>query len=384
MAEKILVVDDDLDTLRLVGLMLERQGYTIVAATSGQQALTLAKAEKPTLILLDLMMPDIDGVEVARQLRANPETRHTFIIMFTAKAQMEDKLVGFEAGADAYLVKPIQPRELVANVKAVLQRSSGSVNIPAREYNEKGELVALLSTRGGVGVTTLSTNLGVVAAALSKKPVVVSDYRPGLGMMALELGINNAVGFSELLGLTPAAITPEVVERKLSDPVSGVRFLLSSTRPQDAGLALEVEAFDAVTAGLAFLGRYIFLDLGPGLTPVNARILERCQQVVLVTEPVAQTLAQTRALFSHLVDQGRSESSIAIALVNRVRAGIQLSLGQVQDELGRPVSVVFTANAELAYQAQLNHQPMVLRQADGVTLQQFNSLAQKLLQRARA
>jgi len=74
MAEKILVVDDDVDTLRLVGLMLQRQGYTITAASSGNQALTLSQADKPDLILLDVMMPDMDGYEVTRRLRSNPST----------------------------------------------------------------------------------------------------------------------------------------------------------------------------------------------------------------------------------------------------------------------------------------------------------------------
>ena len=101
MAEKILIIDDDLDTLRLVGLMLQRQGYQIVAASNGTLGLGAA-SEKPDLILLDIMMPDMDGYEVARQLRDNPDTKHTPILMFTAKTQLDDKVAGFEVGADDY------------------------------------------------------------------------------------------------------------------------------------------------------------------------------------------------------------------------------------------------------------------------------------------
>jgi DNA-binding response OmpR family regulator len=100
MAEKILIVDDDIDTLRLVGLMLQRQGYEISAASNGIQALAMAQRERPDLILLDLMMPDIDGVEVTRRLRSIDTTKDVPIIMFTAKTQVEDKILGFEAGAD--------------------------------------------------------------------------------------------------------------------------------------------------------------------------------------------------------------------------------------------------------------------------------------------
>jgi DNA-binding response OmpR family regulator len=136
MPEKILMVDDDVDTLRLVGLMLERQGYATCAAVDGTQGLSLAESEIPDLILLDVMMPDIDGYEVARRLRANPITADIPIIMFTAKSQVDDKVVGFEAGADAYLTKPTQPRELFAHMKAILSRSRKArlANSSAQEH----------------------------------------------------------------------------------------------------------------------------------------------------------------------------------------------------------------------------------------------------------
>ena len=102
MSEKILIVDDDLDTLRLVGLMLQRQGYQISAATNGQQGLDQAFEEYPDLILLDVMMPDIDGYEVARRLRQNPSTVNTPILMFTAKKQLDYKVAGFEVGVNEY------------------------------------------------------------------------------------------------------------------------------------------------------------------------------------------------------------------------------------------------------------------------------------------
>ena len=122
MNEKILIVDDDLDTLRLIALMLQRQGYQTITTDNGPEALTLSVSERPDLILLDVMMAGMDGYEVTRQLRANPITSNLPIIMFTAKAQVNDKVMGFEVGVDDYLTKPTQPRELFAHVKAVLAR----------------------------------------------------------------------------------------------------------------------------------------------------------------------------------------------------------------------------------------------------------------------
>ena len=111
MAEKILIIDDDVDTLKLVGLMLQKQSYQIVAANNGLQGLEQAENENPDLILLDVMMPGMDGYEVAKRLRANPLTANTPILMFTAKTQLDDKVTGFEAGADDYLTKPTHPSE---------------------------------------------------------------------------------------------------------------------------------------------------------------------------------------------------------------------------------------------------------------------------------
>ena len=100
MPEKILIIDDDLDTLRLVGLMLQKQGYIISAASNGAQGLAKAFEERPDLILLDVMMPDMDGYEVTRRLRKNPATVSIPVLLFTAKTQLDDKVMGFEVGAD--------------------------------------------------------------------------------------------------------------------------------------------------------------------------------------------------------------------------------------------------------------------------------------------
>ena len=123
MTEKILIVDDDVETLRLVGLMLQRQGYQIVAANNGTQAISMARNENPDLIILDVMMPDMDGYQVTTELRKDPQLAETPILMFTAKSQVDDKVSGYDAGVDDYLTKPVHPAELIAHLKALLSRT---------------------------------------------------------------------------------------------------------------------------------------------------------------------------------------------------------------------------------------------------------------------
>ena len=381
MAEKILVVDDDIDTLRLVGLMLERQGYEIVAASSGQQALALVLTERPDLVLLDLMMPDIDGVEVCRRLRSSPETKDIMIIMFTAKSQTDDKVEGFDAGADDYLTKPTQPRELIAHVKAVLKRSGKAMVEPSKVYTNRGKVIGVISAKGGVGVSTIALNLGIALHDQNKESVIVSDFRPGCGSIGLELGYSVPLGFDRLLSQSSSSISPLTVEEELSLHSSGVRLLLSSPLPLSAKYSNEVESFLSIFESLVFLASYIVLDLGVSLTPVNEKVLEECDHVILVFEPVSQTIFQTKSLIEYLFARGLSEAHLSLVLVNRLRAGMQLPLGQVQEQLGRNVSAIFSASPELAYQASVNNTPMILRQTDGIISEQFTSLAKNVIQK---
>src|SRR5260221_5318558 len=120
MATKILVADDDLGALKMTCLILERQGYAVVIAHDGVEALQQVSAEMPDLIILDVMMPRLSGYEVCARLRADPATADIPIIMFTAKALTNDKVAGFEVGADDYLTKPTQPAELTARIKTLL------------------------------------------------------------------------------------------------------------------------------------------------------------------------------------------------------------------------------------------------------------------------
>jgi DNA-binding response OmpR family regulator len=384
MAEKILVVDDDIDTLRLVGLMLERQGYQIIAASTGQQALSLARIEKPDLILLDLMMPDIDGITVARRLRSGPETKDILIIMFTAKGQTDDKLEGFGAGADDYLTKPTQPRELIAHVKAVLKRAGMKpAAVPSKEYSAQGRVFGVLAAKGGVGVSTVATNLGITLHLRTKKPVVISDFRPGCGTIGLELGVANPLGQSKLLASDPSQITPDTIEPELTLHPCGARFLLSSARPQDASYIASVDQFATLAQQIACLSSFVVLDLGASLTPAVEKVVGSCEQLIVVLEPVPQTVYQTRLLLDLLAGKMQSDGRLQIALVNRLRAGMQLSLGQVQDQLGHNVTAIFPAAPELAYQAQVSTTPIVLRQPDGVVTQQFNNLAERLVGKSR-
>src|SRR5437667_7324553 len=125
MKPKILVVDDEPDAVEMIEFNLKANGYDVISAAGGEEALRKARALLPKLILLDVMLPEVDGMEVCKILRRDPQTSGIPIVMLTAKAAEIDRVLGLELGADDYVTKPFSPRELLLRVKKLLQRSAG-------------------------------------------------------------------------------------------------------------------------------------------------------------------------------------------------------------------------------------------------------------------
>lgn len=153
MSHKILVVDDEITLLSSVRAYLEQEGYQVQTATDGRAALQVARSFQPDLVILDIMLPEIDGLEVLRQLRGSSDV---YVIMLTAKADEADKVIGLGMGADDYVTKPFSPRELLARVKAALRRLGGHrgnkaelvsqrlrLNVEARTAEKNGQPIDL-------------------------------------------------------------------------------------------------------------------------------------------------------------------------------------------------------------------------------------------------
>ena len=119
---KILVVDDEPDVLEFIDYNIQREGYQVYTAENGREAIDLAKAHNPHLIVLDVMMPELDGIETCRELRTMPEFKNTIITFLTARNEDYSQIAGFDVGADDYITKPIKPRVLVSRIKALLRR----------------------------------------------------------------------------------------------------------------------------------------------------------------------------------------------------------------------------------------------------------------------
>ena len=378
MEEKILIVDDDVDTLRLVGLMLQRQGYQIVAANHGSQALRMAISELPDLILLDIMMPEVDGYEVTRRLRADFRTRDIPIILFTAKSQVEDRATGLKAGADDYLTKPIQPTELFARVREKLDLRKAAKPIASPE---RGKVTGILGVKGGLGISTLAINLGISLHNMTSQEVIVAEFRPGEGSMALDLGLPEGENLNKLLDMEPSILDAGEVEAALVRYSSGIRLLLSSYSPSDAQYRMAADELSTVARWLPDLAKFVLLDLGPGIYPATEKVLAWCSQLVLALDPSPHSITRAKVMIEELAEKGFAGDHLHPVLIHRTRMDGPLTLAQIQEKLAHQVQVTFSPAPELAYQAAIQHQPLVSLYPDSPLAQQFALLANRLMEK---
>jgi CheY-like chemotaxis protein len=379
MPEKILIIDDDVETLRLVGMMLQKQGFEILAASNGLQGIETAHDVHPDLIVLDVMMPDMDGFEVTKRIRSQAETLTIPILMFTAKNQVDDKVIGFEAGADDYLTKPIHPAELVAHVKSLLARSrTRGTDLP----EERGYTLAIVAPRGGVGASTLALNLAISYYQREKVDVIAAELRPGHGTWATELGFPNPQGLNNLLRTSPLEISLHKVENELTRTTYGPRLLLASSYIKDISLANSVLQFEAIIRSLSQMASLVVLDLGNIILPGYERILGLCEEALVLTEPFPVAIQATQILFEDLRNIGFGKNKLlSLALVNRVRSDMQLTINQVQEQLNIQVAQLIPPAPELAFNASRRMVPLSLIQPDGLVTQQYNRLAASLSSR---
>jgi len=290
--------------------------------------------------------------------------------MLTAKGQVEDKVAGFEAGADDYLTKPVIPAELMARVKALLLRSTYAAPVKAKS-------IALIGAKGGVGVTTLAVNLAVTLAQMDKD-VILLDLQPYSGAVALQLGISPANTIADLLEREAIALSQNVVEDSLLRHPTGVRVLPAAQGPQSLQGEITLPHLEAVLSNLETAAQYLILDMGSQLSPPAQQVLKRCSQVILVTESdkIALTLAQ-KALDS-LQALNVKGSRIGIVVVNRTRSASSPTKSTIESTLGSELLSLFTPAPELFAQAAIEGTPVAWAQQTSLQADMFRELAQHI------
>lgn len=381
MPEKILIVDDDMETLRLVGMMLQRQGYEIAAANTGELALETAVKVKPSLIILDVVMPGMDGYQIARELRKNPLCTHIPILMFTAKNQMGDKIAGYGAGADDYLTKPVHPAELNAHVKALLDRMKKIKNTP--EESGSGCIIGVLGCKGGLGVSTLVLNLAVSLSGMTSKEVVAVELKPGQGSWGVELDIANSYGLEKLLALPVDEITAAAVEKLAVHTSFNVRLLMASEKSQKISLPDLPEKTLAIIKSLNSSIPVLVLDIGNPYLAGFSKIHKLCDQLIVLTDAFPATVLRTRKLLGTLQFEAPKKSRyIDTVFYNHIRSEAGLTAEQITKLLpGTTIKFMIPPVPEQVFQANQKYIPLYHIQPEGLFSQQVNELSRAICQR---
>ena len=234
MPEKILVVDDDPVNLKMASSVLAKEGFAVLTAENGLLALSAVQDSKPDLIVLDVMMPELNGYEAAAKLRKDPETAHIPIILLTALDSIEEKIKGFEAGADDYMAKPFQPEELVARIQVQLKHSKRQK--VTNQVSRNGKVIGVYSLRGGTGVSSIATNLAVGLCQLWGKESVLVDMALAAGQSALMLNLPLRNTWADIAETPAEEIDSELVSKLLRPHPSGVQVLAAPSRPEQSEL----------------------------------------------------------------------------------------------------------------------------------------------------
>jgi len=316
----ILIIEDESTSARLLELVLKREGYTTITATNGLQGLKLAQTQHPDLVLLDLMLPGIDGFEVCNRLRADPSTANVPIIVTTAKSQEADKKAAAKVGANAYLTKPYTNKELVATIEAVLKRAP-----PVAAAMGTG--LAFTSVRGDEATAVITyTALAMAAAGM---PVTLADLRP--------YSINHCLLLNLAPRPTPVALAQRESRAALSrrdqaDPSpfvlhpGGLRLLNNLEGSGSAGQITPADANALMDALLASSG-YVLIELSPHSVELISEIALRCALMVLVTISSPLMMTAARSMLNTLERIGLSSQQTAVVSLG----------GQDTPDLGRTV-----------------------------------------------
>ncbi len=350
----ILFIDDDTDIRPLMNVILTRLGHKPTMAARGQEGLDLALKGEFDLVLMDLMMPDLDGYEVTRRLRANPRTRDLPVLIFTARSQPADQEGALQAGADGFLTKPSEPKELGAKISELLAAGPHLTHSITAEPAPPGakadtlprpaapeaeaiptlncRVIVTLGLRGGVGATTFAVNLAGGLAQAGRRVCLV-DLSPSGGLAALQLGLRPKVTWADLPAKPDVTHTGSALVRH----ISGL-FILGAP-PEPTRRELTRDTFHLILGVLDGVFADVVIRAAPVLDDATTAALQLAQIVFVVLNAEVGAVQTTIGTLNALKNLTVSEECIRIVL-NQTMPEPGLSQSRVEKALGRPVNLI--------------------------------------------
>jgi pilus assembly protein CpaE len=343
MATRVLAVDDNPINLKVVSITLQHAGYECFTTDNGPSALEMAESLKPEIILLDITMPDMDGYEVCRRLRSNPVTAGIPIMMLTAHDTLEEKIKGFESGADDYLVKPFQPAELQARLKVLIRRRP-ALPAPAQHVAKLGKVIGVFSLRGGVGVSTVATNLACGLAQIWGSPVALVDLSLTLGQSALMLNLSLRNTWSDLSNISVEELEPDLLQNVMINHSSGVH-VLAAPRSVADGELVKPEMVKRVLEMLRERFSYVVLDLPHDFRETSLAGMDLADDIVTLLAPELASVRAANGAIEVFNNLGYPRDKVTLVL-NWIFERRGLARKDIESVLRQPVKLVLPFSSE--------------------------------------
>ena len=334
MSAKVLIIDDDKPLAKVTNLVFLRKGFVARSVNSGMEGIKLAEYWDPDTILLDLMMPEMNGIEVCRKLRENENTAHIPIIVVSALDSIEDKVRAFEAGADDYIVKPYENDELVARVNSQLRRFSP---IDQQDTQDQGgEIITLFSLKGGAGCSSLAINIAVGLNRMWGASIPLVDLVTPLGSLDLMLNVRPRINLGDIVSaLRSEEFSEEILYEALIQHETGVLLLGGVTDPEMAELLTEQHVI-AILGYLKNYYPYVIVDTAHNYSPSTLAALDMSDRILIPIAPDISSVRVTHSMLSTFEQLKYPEDKIQI-LPNWTFAANGLSRGQIERALKQPV-----------------------------------------------
>ena len=369
MTTTVLIVDDDPTLVEVLTLVLKRGGFVPRAASDGLQAIQALDTELADAIILDIMLPDMDGFEVCRRIRGNPKTAEIPILMLSARTQITDRLSGFEAGADDYVPKPADPKEILARLRALLNRAQ-------RRPPQPKPVVTFVGVKGGVGTTTVALNVALALVAEGHRVILLELSSIGIAapwLLALTPS-QNLLGLSALPGLqlTMAALQTAIVVHP-----SGLHYLAG--QDHQVGPLRYPQGFLGETVRL-LQEQYevVIIDLGVSALSMATEALVQSSIILPVTELESVALWHLPALMNWL-QRNKLEKVPGLVLVDRTYGVSKESPSAIASRLRLGIVAVIPPAPETLYHAHARQEPLFLADPHGEASLALAALGRQLL-----
>jgi CheY-like chemotaxis protein/MinD-like ATPase involved in chromosome partitioning or flagellar assembly len=340
--ERVLFVDDEGQIRKLVETYLTRHGYVVTTATDGYEALREIKKQQPHLVITDVNMPNLNGLELTRRLRAEAATARLPVIMLSAKKQADDILAGYAQGADEYVAKPVELAVLAAKVEQLLKRmkisdAPDAVAPPAT----RGMVCLFLHGKGGVGTTTLAVNGAIALASSMIYRVTLLDLSLEFSNTALLMNLKPQQTLADLSDVRIEDMTADLFDLFLASHASGVRLVVGADRPELAEL-VTVPAVHHALDRLRAISDYVIVDSAATFTQHTLAAIDGADVIFVVTSSHLASLKATTDILTILQKLGVPKERVLLALNRTTAAGLEAD--QVTRFFGRKpdVTIPFT------------------------------------------